>query len=422
MRRCQPPRTSVLRAPTRGYTLLELLIAMSIFAILGTSAVVMMRQGATLFSAGTRENELSDRGDTLLPPILADLARLQIPDAFDPVPPPPTAEQLGSSRPPPLPPPVVQQLRSGLLKLREAADTNLRSFPCPWFAFVVSTGDEGHDARLRRAGDPPAAGDAPKPYVKAEVDKAGRDTIFRATGGAMEVCYICVPLDPAHPAILTMFRGYRAPVGGAESLLDPANFDTLTKIRQRFDLRHQGLLYLGVTWRRANASSWDAAAGRGAGSDLPYVGPVWDSTRGYDKDWPLFREAASVRDPSDDLFPQYVRLEATIAAAGISGYGRGDTRLVSPIGADDTALEVESVTALLGPGPDDALLKVGMEWMGYRKSRVDADKRKVPVERAQRGSAKGAADAGADVYAGQTVRTVMPLPVWRDQTMRKVGR
>lgn len=412
------------RAACRAFTLLELLIAMSIFAILGTSAVVMMRQGATLFSAGTRENELSDRQDTLLPEIAADLARLQIPDSFDPVPPPPTAEQLGGARPPPPPPPVTEVLRSGFQRLREAASTELRSYPCPYLAFVISTGDEGHDARLRRAGDPVPPNDAPKPFVKAEVDKAGRDTIFRATGGTLEVCWIAVPLDPRYPGMLSLFRGYRAPAGGPESLLDPSNFDTLTEIRQRFDLRHEGLLHLGITWRRATAPSWDPTPGRGSG-DTPYVGPWWDSTRGFqpfEREWPLFREAASLRDPSDDLFPQYVRLEATLAPPGFSGWGQGETRLRTPIAVEDAALELESVTPLLGPGPDRALLKVGTEWMAYSRSRVDSDARKVPVERGQRGSAKAAAGVDAHVYVGQSSSMVVPLPVWRDLTMRRTGR
>ncbi len=406
----------------RGFTLLELLIAMTIFAILGTSAVVMMRQGATLFTAGTRENELSDRQDTLLPELARDLARLAIPDSFDPPPPVPTAEQLGGARPPPPPPPVEERLRSGTVRLTEAADATLRSHPCPYLAFVVSTGEEAHDPRLVRAGDPVAPGQAPKPYVKGEVDKADRDTVFHATGGRMEVLWIAVPLDPAHPAVLSLFRGYRSPVGGAESLLDPANFNTLTKIRARCDLRHEGVLHLGITWRRVTARDWQEVAGRGAGGDVAYVGPAWDSTRALDKDWPLFVGLPSLSDPSDDLFPQYVRLEGTLAAPGPGGYGKGETRLSAPAAADEARLAVENVDALLGPGPQVRHLKVDAEWMLYDVRRVDPTRREVTVERGARGTPKAAHDAMADVHVGQASSAEIQLPVFRDFTLRRGDR
>lgn len=406
-----------------GFTLLELLIAMTVFAVLGTAAVVMMRQGATLFSAGTRENELSDRQDTLLPELVADLSRLTIPDSFDPPAPPPTAEQLGSGRPPPPPAPVEERLRSGTVLLTEAADATLRSQPCTYLAFVVTTGDEAHDPRLVRAGDPAPVGETPKPYVKGEVDVAGRDTIFRATGGKMEVLWIAVPLDPRYPGMLTLFRGYRTPVGGAETLLDPANFNTLTKIRARCDVRHEGVVHLGVTWRRVTATGWDPLIGRGGvGDDVPYVGPAWDSTRALDRSWPLFREPASLGDPSDDLFPQYVRLEGTLVGPGPGGYGKGETRLASAVAQDDARLPLESVEPLFGPGPQVRFLKVGAEWMTYDVRRIDMEKREVTVERGQRGTVKASHDAMDDVYVGQASSTVLALPVFRDFTMRSPAR
>jgi hypothetical protein len=382
-----------------------------------------MGQGAALFGSGVREGELADRQGELLPEILRDLRALSLPDRFDPPPAPPAEKDLGGLAPPPPPPPVAERLRSGHLLLREAADAALRSQPCPYLAFVVSTGDEGHDPRLRTAGDAPPPTEKAKAFTKAEVDKAARNTVFQPTGGRMEVCWIAVPTNPAFPALYTVFRGYRAPVGGAETLLDPANFDTLAKIRAKFDLRHEGVLHFAVTWRRVTAAGWDLTPGRGSGEDTPYVGPVWDSTRalaGPDA-WPLHKGPASLNDPSDDWFPQYVRLEATVAAAGFLGYGRGDVRLATAVGSDDLRLALDSVQPLLGPGPPLRYLKVGGEWMLYDTRKVNIDTREVPVERGQRGTVKIGHESGADAYVGQPATETVRLPVWRDRTIRRGG-
>lgn len=402
-----------------GFTLLELLIAMAVFAVLGTAAIVMMQQGGNLFLAGSRESDLFDRQDELLPDLKRDLARLVLPDAFDPPPLPPDERALRGAAPPPPAPPVAVRLRSGSVLLKEAADTALRAHPCVYLAFVVSTGDEGHDARLRTAGDTPPAGEKAKPFVKSEVDKAARGVVYQPTGGRMEVCWIAVPMDPRHPGLLSVFRGYRTPVGGPDTLLDPASFDSLTKIRKSFDLKHEGVLQFSVLWRRANATSWDETAARGGSDDTAYVGPVWDSTRALDKTWPLHRSAASLNDPSDDWFPQYVRLEATVALPTFLGYGAGETGLGASVGTDDVRLAVERLDPLRGPGPPLRFLKVEGEWMAYDSRRIDVDKREVPVERGQRGTTRAGHEAGADVYVGQGSTEVMRLPVWRDRTLKK---
>jgi prepilin-type N-terminal cleavage/methylation domain-containing protein len=401
-----------------GFTLLELLIAMSVFAMLGTAAIVLMRQAAGLFASGARDNELADRQDALLPELREDLLRLVVGDQRDP-PFVPTAEADAGGAPPPAPPPVAVRLRSGHVLLREAADTSLKGQPCPFLSFVISTGEEGYDPRLRAAGDTPPPGGAPLRFSKAEVDKAAPGSVFLATGGLMEVCWIAVPLDPQHPGILTVFRGYRTPVGGNGSLLDPANFDSVTKIRAQFDLRHEGVLHFAVSWRRATAQTWDETGAQGSGDDTPYVGPVWDSTRALDSRWPLYRGAPSLADPSDDLFPQYVRMEATVAAPGPLGYGRGETRLTAAVGTDDTRLSLGSLDALFYRGVGERHLKVDGEWMKYDPSKAEGDLRQVPVVRGARGTTKVGHEADAEVYVGQPAAEVVRLPVFLDRTIRR---
>jgi prepilin-type N-terminal cleavage/methylation domain-containing protein len=405
-----------------GFTLLELLIAMSVFAMLGTAAVVLMRQGAGMFAAGAKQNELADRQDAFLPELRADLLRLTVPDSLDPPVQPPDEKALGSAVPPPAPPPVGVRLRSGMLVLREPADTSLKTHPCTYLAFVIGTGDEGHDPVLRTAGDPTATGDAPKPFAKNEVDKAASGVVFQATGGLMEVCWIAVPLDPRYPSVLSVFRGYRAPVGGTESLLDPANFDSIAKIRARFDLRQEGVIHFAVTWRRVTATTWEDSGARGVGDDVAYVGPVWDSSRALERTWPLFRHPTSLPDPSDDVFPQYVKIEATVTPAGPFGYGRGETRLLAGVGTDEVRLTLGSLEPLTGPGGPERFLKIDGEWMGYDPTKVDITTGEVLVQRGRRGTVKAGHEADAEVYVGEAAGEVIRLPVFLDRTIRRARR
>lgn len=416
MRSAPPPSAGRAGA---GFTVLELMIAMAVFTILGGTAVFMMRQAANSFSTGAREGDLLDRHDSLLPDLARDLARLAIPDAFDP-PVLPTIEPAPGAPPPPPLPPVELRLRSGAITLRDQGAAEIKAVPCIFLSFVIHTGDEANDPRLRTAGDAPLAADTARPFVRAEVEKAGPNTVFQPTGGLMEVCWIAVPRDPANPALLTLYRGYRAPVGGTGSLLDPASFDSLAEIDARFEERHRGVLHFGVTWRRAGLGSWEEGTDRGSGDDTPYVGPVWDSTRALDKTWPLHRRADSLGDPSDDLFPQFVRLEATLAPPALGGYRRGQTTLVEAIAPDSNRLLVENLDALLGPGPQQRFLKIDTEWLAFDATRIDPVARALLlVERGARSSVRAMHDVGAQIWVGQPASEVVSLPVWRDRTYRR---
>jgi hypothetical protein len=209
-------------------------------------------------------------------------------------------------------------------------------------------------------------------------------------------------------------------VGGAGSLLDPSSFDSLLELDARFEERHRGVLHFGATWRRAGVASWEAGTERGSGDETPYVGPAWDSTRALDKAWPLHRGADSLGDPSDDLFPQFVRLEATLAPPALGGYKRGQTVLTEALGPDSNRLMLEDLDAVLGPGPQRRFLKIGTEWLAYDVTRIDPVARALLlVERGERSSVKASHELGAQVWVGQPATEVVTLPVWRDKTYRR---
>ena len=61
-----------MRTSRRGFTLLELLIAMAIFSFLGTVVIYLMREGLSMFTEGTRAQQLQDRQESLMPQLQKD--------------------------------------------------------------------------------------------------------------------------------------------------------------------------------------------------------------------------------------------------------------------------------------------------------------------------------------------------------------
>lgn len=429
-------RTARARSADRGFTLLEILIAMSLFVMLGGMVVVFLRQSLDIFYTGTRESAQLDRQDSVLPQVRADLANLTLPATFQaPSPPPPqdVLDRKGAEAPKP-PPPVLVRLRAGFIKPQRVGDPLFKDVTWPYIAFVVGDANEGADRLRRRAGEIPAKGNELKPLTPTSVIQGDRDTRYRATGGLTEIVWIAVPtalmdeVGPSGlkwPALMTLYRGFRTPIGHPEkSLLDPTSLDTVAEVKEACRPVARGLLHFGATWRRVFADSWEQELGIGLGEQAPYVGPVWDSTRALEKTWPLHKGPQSLVDPSDDIFPPFVRLEATLAQVTQFGPGRGEFTLREGVGADDTVLKVGDVDILMQPNRGRIRwIKVDAEWMSYELRDVDYQKGEVRVRRGRRGTKPVPHDSGAWCYVGTGATLQMRLPVFRDgYVLRGEGR
>ncbi|MDA1194622.1 MAG: prepilin-type N-terminal cleavage/methylation domain-containing protein [Planctomycetota bacterium] len=421
---------------SRGFTLLEILIAMALFVMLGGMVVVFLRQSLDIFYTGTRESAQLDRQDQLLPQVRADLANLALPASFQAPAPMPTDDMLrqkGADRPAP-PPPVIVRLRAGYLKLQQAGDGAFKDYPCAYIACVVADANEGADRLRRRAGAVPAKGGNLQDLTPKTVIEGDKDTRYNATGGLTEILWIAVPTDamdpPAEgglvwPAILTLYRGFRSPVGHPDkSLLIPEHFDSPAEIREACRPVAEGLLHFGAAWRRVFATSWQVDTGVGLGDAAPYVGPYWDSTRALEKEWPLNRGPTSLADPSDDIFPPFVRLEATLAQPTQFGAGRGEMTLREGVGAEDSVLKVSDADILMKPNLGKSRwIKVAGEWMEYELRDVDFAKREVRVRRGMRGTKKVPHSVGDWAYVGAPATLDVRLPVYRDDyVVRRDGK
>jgi prepilin-type N-terminal cleavage/methylation domain-containing protein len=418
----------------RGFTLLEILIAMAIFAMLGSMIVVFLRQSLDIFYVGTRESQQLDRQDSVLPQVRADFASIALPASFQAPAPPPSQDELdrrGSVKPPP-PGAVLQRLRAGFVKLKQVGGTTFKDFPVYYIACVVADANEGADRLRRRAGEVPAKGNDLKDLTPKTVIEGDKDTRYKATGGHTEVLWIAVPaavmraageVGPDYPAILTLYRGFRSPIGTpGKSLLMPENFDTPAEIKAACRPIAEGLLHFGARWRRVFAKSWELNLAIGYGERAPYVGPVWDSTRALEQSWSLHKGPDSLGDPSDDIFPPFVRLEATLAINSPFGPGRGEFSLREGCSADETMLNVGNTDLLLQPSlGKDRWMKVDNEWMHYEVRDVDYAKGRIRVRRAMRGTKKVAHDASAWCYVGTPATLEMRLPVFHDGFVVREG-
>lgn len=382
----------------RGFTMLELMMAMTIFSLLGMIVVMLMQQGMTIFVQGTRDSVLQDRMDTVLPQIQRRLEIVSLPASFAPPPPPPPEEERLAGAEWKEPPPVTVRLRSAIVVPRDQPEGPLKDRQCFYAAWVADVSGDRSDEFLRLAGE--RTGPDLQDYVPAARERPDPDAAFKPSGGRMEICYVAIPDDPDFPALLTLYEGFRSPVGGVDSLLDPANLDTIREIRERCRPIAKGILHFGILWRRVFATDWTLSKGR-VGEREPYVGWAWDSTRALDKTFSLFVDRLSLGDPSDDIFPAWARLEITLMGPTTLGLGRGETSLSAHISDSDRSITVLHPTRLTGPGPDDRFLKIDGEWIAYRVSKVDAIGGKITgVERGQRNTKKSSHEGGADVYVG----------------------
>jgi prepilin-type N-terminal cleavage/methylation domain-containing protein len=416
------------RAPRpSGFTLLELLVAMAMFSILGIAVVALLGQGLTMFSAGTADTSMQDRQQALLPSVKDDLRALQPASSPEVLPPPPpdTPAATTAGAPPPATGPAIR-LRSGWMKL---ADVPTDWPPVFYAAFARTNARESEDPILRTAGTtPPQPGSPVRVYDPAAVD-AGSVSNVAAPGGLLEVVWVAVPEDPRPERrvgpvaadsswsrnVLTLYRLFRAPVGGDKSLLVLENINSLAKIRAAGRVMHEGVIHFGVTWRNNFAKSWTDGAGTGRAQDgQAYVGSIWDSTRALDREFALYRSADSLGNVRDDVFPTWAHVEIGLASEGAFGFGRGETTLAGVASTTEKRIRLESVEPLFVSRGGPLFFKVGTEWMSTTIDNIDAAERVVTVARAQRGTAAAEHSPGEPVYVGSSVGTDVPL-VYKDR-------
>jgi len=421
----------------RGFSLVELMVAMAIFSVIGVALIALLRQSTAFLEKGQAGSEVQD--------ILENMDR-QFADDFSNVYIKP-ASQEGL--------PDVRMICD-----RIPFDTDAdggEDVTTQRLAFVRSVSGEGADPVLRSAGAKAGAAAA----VDGEDDaKEAADGDLRPAGGKQEVTYVLVPWKtrkeggtrapvvpgaatdvpavPEEPGLMTLYRGVRMPVGGGAASflpLEPVPEPGLRRkeaarvgitTREQADERLRPLLTsvlhlsYGFVSRHVRPDAArlvvggrlnDDVAPDRQGGGLSYF---WDSTRGiYPRgvgpfQFFLARGPDSLNNPVDDIFPRRVRVTLVVDRVG-SDAARSE--LSRSVGVDDPTIPVDSTRFAPGGDPAGKFIKIGREWIQW----ADRNEREFIVEkRGARGTRKESHDAGETVRAGTTLVRDYDIPSFRE--------
>jgi prepilin-type N-terminal cleavage/methylation domain-containing protein len=400
--------------PPRGFTLLEILVAMSLFTVIGLGVVMLMRTGVELYVKGTEGSTIEDHLEQSLPRLEDDLRHVLVPTQVDRIPHDPKQPD-PEEEPNALPP--SNRFVSGTHTYKFGD----KDVACRYLAFVRdTTGLSEIEMYADRAGTSPKA--------DAVIDGKNDETEFRehrhlATGGAAEVLYIWLP-DEKRVGVGAVYRSYRSPIGGEGTLLDPRNYDGLDKILRLVDPQpvFQEVVLFDVTFWTQWTTHWEWSEREpvvtGPPTDPAQIkggvtpcGPsaAWDSTRGMlpVETFRLAKGAGSFNFSADDIWPHSVRVAYALAET--------ESPLLRPMGVGDMSFSVSTGDFATGRGDlNGQAMKIGTEWVSI--SGRDATRRDTfhVYDRARKGTAKAAHAAGEPVYYGRVFDFTIPIPCFRD--------
>jgi prepilin-type N-terminal cleavage/methylation domain-containing protein len=396
---------------SRGYTLLEMLIAMSLLVLLGGGLVTLLRESIATWNTAENRGKLYEEARAVLDRVADDL-------------------------------------RSTVIRSHAAGDDSWVEFLSDLgpggkqrLRFVRATSGETADSVLRKGGTYLSTR-APAAYDGREDTREADEGFLAAPGGLMEVLYA---QDP-RPGKRWLWRGVRSPVGGPDSLFIDANLGEERAVRLKaesksapadekkpeavpgeplpadeergFYLRAvavpvcKDVLFLGFNFWLPATSTWrevpplrDPKPGQESGPT-----PFWDSTRAIldldgDRDEFVWkREAGSLDDPKDDVFPEQVQITLTLG----EGENAMPPRLAEELGDGMKTLTL-SRELLLPDDPEDRYVLVDDEWIAIEKA--EGTKLTVaPDGRGERWTKAVKHDRGTQVELGTTFRRVVEIP------------
>jgi type II secretory pathway pseudopilin PulG len=369
-------------------TLIELLVAMGIFSILGMTLALFLQQGLSTWRTGEARRELYEEAQSLLSQLKDDLRAVA--SVAPAVPGAPSRARFLCD--------LDEQNRQRLTIVRTIAGE--ARHPLASLAGKAV----GADADLDGVDD------------RAE----GTADRLRPTGGLMEVLWA---MDPVEDGVL--LRGTRAP-----ALPEATSLFALETVRDAARLRRAAhpvstrVLALEMLFWTPVTRSWDPSAPARLGARPgERSGPswVWDSTRALlppspgarDDEFRFFRGEASIDDPDDDIVPERVRVTLVLREDGPRAPWNA---LSEPLREGDTQMRVFNASPFVGR---DRVLRVGKgpaaEWV--RVKSIDAASNLVRIDvggRGLRGTRPRRHDAGTDVITGSAFSAEVEVPAWSE--------
>ncbi len=374
--------STVRTTSTRGFTLIELMTAIAIFAVLAGMLFQIVKGGLDVWRMGEGNRQALEKGTALLDEIARDLRMIR---ADNP---------LGATDPP------IRLLADyGLFDMNQddVEETLLQRL-----RFVRSCPEERFDDTIRRAGD--AVGGQ-----GVTSDVGVRSSFVGAPGGLAEIAYgsVRVPGKDQDTSLLTLYRMFQTPVGGETSLFRSTWFEQPAKLLDAAVPLADNVLFLGFELWSRDTRSFDEAPNTATG---PLN--VWDSTRatlldeiGHNR-FLLAKDESSLAHTHDDVFPRRIRATLVLERDQDEAYV---PHLLEPVPASATMLRLDSVRSIDAKSPYP-FVKVDGEWMKWKR----IVENQLVVERGQRGTAALGHAAGARVHVGETFQRTIDIPVYRE--------
>lgn len=291
------------RLHRNGFTLMELLVSIGIFILLGILLVTLLSNGVGIWSRGEVRRDAYERAAILFDQMRADIACATIHRE------PETA----------------------------GYHPNFTSYPDslgrPRFYFT----------RVGVARAPVPAGVPPKDpeelVLFAPTDPLARHEIFYA-------------FDP-DPSAHRLYRG-QFDFNTDPKLLPDKQWSDVNWIRNQCSLLMEGVLYLGLRFWSQDTLAWNPAQGE-QGPE-----PRWDSTRFLDKAFAFKRRNLLADDVLDDIVPHRVEITVTLERPGAGDLAA--SVLKASIDSNTTTIPA-TLLPLFPEGP--AFARIDDEWIAY---------------------------------------------------------
>lgn len=372
-----PQKSAGEARPRRGLTLIELLLAVAIFAFLAVAVFQLLERSLSLWRRAETRRSLLAQGSTISDLLAQDLSGLE-----------------GGPR--------GDILAEWVMFDTDGDGVAETKWPRLRLVRQASAAEVARLEREARAGkDETAAAPA-----------ADRPPAVRAGEGLAEVVWMVVPAslsDPSARAEGVVWRGERLVTDAStKSFLAPDFFGTSNRPPAgAVDEVGGGLLWLGMLFATQTSNVHD---GWRIGPDLDCAATSWDA-------WARGRPEADVhpwntpgagmpRVRSRPLLPRRVRFEIELERE--SDRVRRTT-LTAPVEIADSGLVVDDGEKI--PKEEDAYVLVDAEWMRV----LSCDGRNVSVKRGERGTKMAEHKRGAMVHYGQRLVRDVPVATYREE-------
>lgn len=394
------------RPAVGGFNLVELMVAMMLFSVIGVALVSLLSRSADFLTRGASAVETMDALQMFSEAFERDIQTLYTQRDAD--------EGL----------PAVRMFSDHVnVDIDDEPDGKTEGRVQRLF-FVRMIPDEATASTTRTAGTVIEA----KSYLDQDKDaeEAAKGDL-KPTGGLMEVFWTALATPGEDPAILTLYRGYRSPIGGEGSFMPTRPGDDPGATEPERGPKHRkevlkvtkpvlgGVLYFGVDFWDRHTTTWDDAVKPGSGGPLR----VWDSTRGILPKGTGFEgfflakervigEDGPAQDPTDDVFPRRVRVTLVVEQLGRAAR---TGVLAESVTTEARSIAVTDPSFIPPTEGTQRFVKIGAEWIRFEA--VDGS-RLTGCTRGVRGTVPAAHEIGVRVHHGRTVVREYEIPTYRD--------